>query len=70
MMEGYITAKVVVEVVCRQGARPTKEGVPAAIETIHSLNLAGFAVTFWPDQHTGSKFVELSIVTSAGKSRQ
>jgi ABC-type branched-subunit amino acid transport system substrate-binding protein len=70
MMEGYITAKVIVEAVRRQGARPTREGMPAAIESINNLNLGGYAVNFRPGQRSGSKLVELSIVTSAGKIRQ
>lgn len=69
MMEGYITAKVIVEVVRRQGARPTREGMPAAFESIQNLNLAGYTVNF-RGQRSGSKLVELSIVTSAGKIRQ
>jgi len=70
MMEGYITAKFIVEVVRRQGARPTREGLPTVIESISNLNLAGYAVNFQPGQRSGSKLVELSIVTSAGKIRQ
>lgn len=70
MMEGYITAKVIVEAVRRQGGRPTREGMPAAIEGIDNLNLGGYVVSFKPGVRNGSKFVELSIVTSAGKIRQ
>lgn len=70
MMEGYIAGKVIVEAVRRQGAKPSREGMPAAIESIDSLNLGGYAVGFKPGQRSGSKFVELSIVTSAGKIRQ
>jgi branched-chain amino acid transport system substrate-binding protein len=70
MMEGYIAAKVIVEAVRRQGGRPTREGMPAAIESIDNLNLGGYVVSFKPGVRTGSKFVELSIVTSAGKIRQ
>lgn len=70
MMEGYIAAKVIVEAVRRQGGRPTREGMPAALESIDNLNLGGYVVSFKPGVRNGSKFVELSIVTSAGKIRQ
>ena len=70
MIEGYITAKVIVEMVRRQGARPTREGMPTAIESMNNLNLAGYTVSFRPGQRSGSKLVELSIVTSAGRIRQ
>lgn len=70
MMEGYIAGKVIVEAVRRQGGRPTREGMPGALDSIDNLNLGGYAVSFKPGMRTGSKFVELSIVTSAGKIRQ
>ena len=70
MMEGYINAKVIVEAVRRQGARPTREGMAAALDGMNSFNLGGYAVGFRPGLRTGSKFVELSIISGAGKIRQ
>jgi len=70
MMEGYITAKVIVEAVRRQGARPTREGFAAALDGIDNLNLGGYVVGFKPGIRTGSKFVELSIISRDGKIRQ
>ncbi len=70
MMEGYITAKVIVEAVRRQGARPTREGMAAALDGMDNYNLGGYAVGFRPGMRTGSKFVELSIISGAGKIRQ
>lgn len=70
MMEGYINAKVIVEAVRRQGARPTREGMAAALDGMSSFNLGGYVVGFKPGQRTGSKFVELSIISGAGKIRQ
>jgi ABC-type branched-subunit amino acid transport system substrate-binding protein len=70
MMEGYITAKVIVEAVRRQGARPTREGMAAALDGMDSYNLGGYVVGFRPGMRTGSKFVELSIISGAGKIRQ
>lgn len=70
MIEGYITAKVIVEAVRRQGTRPSRETMPMSIESVNNFNLAGYALNFRPGQRTGSKFVELSIVTNAGKMRQ
>jgi len=70
MMEGYINAKVIVEAVRRQGARPTREGMAAALDGIDNYNLGGYVVGFKPGMRTGSKFVELSIISGAGKIRQ
>jgi branched-chain amino acid transport system substrate-binding protein len=70
MMEGYITAKVIVEAVRRQGAKPTREGMVAAFDGMNSYDLGGYVVGFKPGVRTGSKFVELSIISGAGKIRQ
>jgi branched-chain amino acid transport system substrate-binding protein len=70
MMEGYINAKVIVEAVRRQGARPTREGMAAALDGMDNFNLGGYVVGFKPGMRTGSKFVELSIISGAGKIRQ
>jgi branched-chain amino acid transport system substrate-binding protein len=70
MMEGYINAKVIVEAVRRQGARPTREGMAAALDGMDNFNLGGYAVGFKPGMRTGSRFVELSIISGAGKIRQ
>ena len=70
MMEGYITAKVIVEAVRRQGARPTREGMAAALDGISNYDLGGYVVGYKPGVRTGSKFVELSIISGAGKIRQ
>lgn len=70
MMEGYINAKVIVEAVRRQGARPTREGMAAALDGIDNFNLGGYVVGFKPGMRTGSKFVELSIISGTGKIRQ
>jgi branched-chain amino acid transport system substrate-binding protein len=70
MMEGYIAAKVIVEAVRRQGARPTREGMVSALETMDNYNLGGYVVGYRPGLRTGSKLVELSIITGEGKIRQ
>jgi hypothetical protein len=35
-----------------------------------NFNMGGYAVGFKPGMRTGSKFVELSIISGAGKIRQ
>ena len=71
MMEGYIAARVIVEAVRRQGgARPTREGMVTALNSMDAFDMGGYAVAFKPTQRTGSRYVELSIVSSLGKIRQ
>ena len=70
MMEGYINARVIVEAVRRQGARPTREGIAATLDAMNSFDLGGYVVGFKPGMRSGSRFVELSIISGAGKIRQ
>lgn len=70
MMEGYITARVIVEAVRRQGARPSRAGMVNALDGMNSLDLGGYHLAYRPDMRTGSKFVELSIISATGKIRQ
>jgi branched-chain amino acid transport system substrate-binding protein len=70
MMEGFIAGKVIVEAVRRQGAKPTREGMVAALDSLQSLDLGGYALGFRPDMRNGSRFVELTIVSGAGRIRQ
>ncbi|WP_431098517.1 ABC transporter substrate-binding protein [Polaromonas aquatica] len=70
MMEGYIAARVISEAIRRQGSRPSREGTVLALDSMSNFDLGGYLISFKPGQHTGSGFVELSIVTSAGKIRQ
>lgn len=70
MMEGYINAKIIVEAVRRMGARPTREALPVALESLDNYDLGGYVVGFRPGVRTGSRFVELSIISGAGRIRQ
>lgn len=70
MMEGYITAKVIVEAVRRAGPRAGRAGVLAALESMESYDLGGYVVGYRPNARSGSRFVELSIVSGTGRIRQ
>jgi ABC-type branched-subunit amino acid transport system substrate-binding protein len=70
MMEGYIAARVIVEAVRRQGANPRREAMAAALDSMENLDLGGYAVGYRPNARSGSRFVELSIITGAGRIRQ
>jgi ABC-type branched-subunit amino acid transport system substrate-binding protein len=61
-MEGFLTAKVFVEGLKRAGRNPTREGLIAGIESIHDWDLGGFAVGYGPQDHIGSKFVEVTTI--------
>ena len=69
-IEGYMAAKTLVEGLRRAGNNPTAETLVASLESLHELNLGGFFVDFSPQKHTGSKFVELTILTGDGHIRR
>jgi len=69
MMEGFIAGRTIVEAVRRMGKQASREAFAGAVETLDA-DLSGYRVMFKPGVRTGSKFVELSIVTGAGKIRQ
>ena len=68
-MEGYVAAKVVVEAM-RRGGAPSSESLITGMEALRDFNTGGFYVDFSPTKHTGSKFVELTILTAEGRVRR
>jgi branched-chain amino acid transport system substrate-binding protein len=69
MMEGYIAASVIVEAARRMGSRASRQGFVQALDSIGMLDLGGYTIGFKSNMRSGSKFVEMTIVT-AGKIRQ
>lgn len=65
-MEGYISARVLVEALKRAGPAPTREKLVAALENMRDFDLGGDVVGFGPD-HVGRRFVELAIVGRDGR---
>ncbi len=68
-MEGYLAAKVMAEGLRRGPAKPTRDGLIAGLETMGNESFGGFQVSFSPNDHVASKFVELSMLTADGRVR-
>ena len=66
-MEGFLTAKVMVEALRRAGKNPTREGLVDALEKMQDVDLGGFHVNYSPKNHAGSKFVDLTIIGRSGR---
>jgi branched-chain amino acid transport system substrate-binding protein len=66
-MEGFLVAKVMVEGLRRAGRNLTREGFVDAMEKMNDVDLGGFFVSYSPTSHTGSKFVDLTIIGRDGK---
>lgn len=66
-MEGYVAARVFVEGLKRAGRDLTREKFVSALESMGNADVGGFAVNFSPSNHVGSKFVEMTIISSGGQ---
>ena len=69
-IEGYVAARVIAEALRRPGATASAETLIGALESLRDLNLGGFFVDFGTQKHTGSRFVDLTILTADGKVRR
>jgi ABC-type branched-subunit amino acid transport system substrate-binding protein len=65
-LEGYIAAKVLVEGLRRTGKDLTRERFVQTMENF-SYDTGGFTVNYTPNDHSGSHFVELTVITKEGK---
>ncbi len=70
MLEGYASAKVLVEGLRRAGPRPTRATLQAALEGLRRFDLGGLEVGYSPTDHSGLDFADLSIVGADGKFRR
>jgi ABC-type branched-subunit amino acid transport system substrate-binding protein len=66
-MEGFLVAKVMVEGLRRTGKNLTREIFVDTMEKMQDVDIGGFFVTYSPKSHTGSKFVDLTIIGRDGK---
>lgn len=69
-MEGFVAARTIVEGLRRAGNRTGTDALITALESMHEFNLGGFTVDFNDKKHTGSRFVEMTILTEDGRVRR
>jgi branched-chain amino acid transport system substrate-binding protein len=66
-LEGYISARVLVEGLQRAGSNVSRERLIASLESITRLDLGGIEITFSPSNREGTSFVELLIIAKDGR---
>jgi ABC-type branched-subunit amino acid transport system substrate-binding protein len=69
-MEGYVAARTFAEGLKRAGGNAGADGLIAGLESLRDLNLGGFFVDFAPNKHTGSRYVDLTILAADGRVRR
>lgn len=67
-LEGFIAARIMLEAL-KRGGDTSREALIRAIESMRDANLGGFPVSFGPDDHGASKFVELTVLDRNGQVR-
>jgi branched-chain amino acid transport system substrate-binding protein len=65
-IEAYVEAKVLVEGLRRAGPQPTPASLVKGLETLRDLDVGGFFVSYKPEVHNGSSFVEIDVINSLG----
>lgn len=58
---------MLVEGLRRAGAGPAPASLVAALETLRRLDVGGYFVSYRPDAHNGSSFVEIAVINPAGE---
>lgn len=66
-MEGFMSAKVLVEGLRRAGRNLTRESFVRALESMQQIDLGGVFVSYSDKDHTGSSFVELTLIGKDGQ---
>jgi len=66
-MEGFAAAKVLVEGLRRAGRNLTRPGLVAALEGIRDYDIGGLTLGYSPRDHTGTEYVELSMISRGGE---
>jgi len=70
MVEGYVSAKVLVEGLKRAGKQPTRASLRTALEGMGRIDLGGAELGYGPSDHSGMDYVDLAIVDQSGKFRR
>lgn len=70
MMQGFASAKVLVEGLRRAGRSPTRESLIVALNKMNNFDLGGLTIGYSPTNHAGLDFADLAIIDASGKLRR
>ncbi len=62
-LEGYIAARVLVEGLKKAGKNLTRESLVDGLASLGTADIGGFKVTYKADNHNGSSYVDLTIIS-------
>jgi branched-chain amino acid transport system substrate-binding protein len=67
LLEGYLAGKVLVEGLKRAGPNPTRKKLREALEAMRDYDAGGLLIRFSPSSHSGSEFLDITILSKEGK---
>ncbi|TAG77892.1 MAG: ABC transporter permease [Betaproteobacteria bacterium] len=67
-LEGFVAAKIMVEAL-KRGGDASREALVKALESMRNYDVGGLNISFSPENHNASKFVELTVLGRDGKVR-
>ncbi|MGQ3054833.1 MAG: ABC transporter substrate-binding protein [Roseateles sp.] len=70
VVEGYVSAKVLVEGLKRAGKQPTRQSLRDAMENMVRFDVGGIEVGYNAKDHSGLDYVDLAIIDQSGKFRR
>ena len=65
--EEFVGAKVLVEALRRAGPNPTRAKIVRALESMGNFDTGGITVSYSPGNRIGSRYVEVTVISSTGK---
>jgi branched-chain amino acid transport system substrate-binding protein len=67
LLEGYLAGKVLAEGLKRAGPNPTRKKLREALEAMRDYDAGGLLIRFSPSSHSGSEFLDITILSREGK---
>ena len=62
-LESFIAAKVLVEGIRRAGPKVDRASLMTALDGLKSFDTGGYVVSYAPNNHNGSSFTEITVIT-------
>lgn len=66
-LQGYISAKVLIAGLRRASPAISAASLIRALDTLENLDLGGYTISYAPNRHAGSSFVNTTLISGDGK---
>lgn len=61
-IQGFISAKLLVEGLKRAGPKPTQKGFAQALESMGNFDFGGYMISYGPNKRDGSQYVDITMI--------